>query len=790
MAVPPGAVAGVLDQAQRSSWQLAQEVWQESGVTWERTTPELADDEPAAGWFPDREPDSFERLTYARKNTSFPDSERADLEPSDPEPAASAWLADPETGAAESAGFEPATANAWSGYAELEDPDLDAPEPADSERATVSAWPGVQEPDDAEPGAPDQAGLEHLADEGFDDPGRAGVSPADTWFTGVGPADTRVAAAWSADRGPAEAEPLGLGPTAHQDFMRPGRTGGDAERRGAVRPNQPRPNPTRPGPIAGDLARDDAMPGSPGDAGRLGSRQAGHAQQPGSAWSEYPPNGFPGQAWPVGSGRVPLGAPVALDSQAAESVGLARPVSAAGPDGAEASGWVGGAPLSEPDELFRAWQGSVNQAAAGRGSWSVPRRAAAASRRRRALQVAAIGVPVAVIVTVGAGALMILTGKANEMLAVRADTGAPSSAAATGASAAQVGARPTAGGVPPAFVSAALSGYPGQRGAVTVASLMAAAGVTLAAGTADGHPAIWRRASNGSWALESAASLGAVTGSAGLTSVAHGPAGWIAVGATSDGRATEPVALASADGVRWQPVTALTTQAGTGTEFLGAAAGRSGYVVVGRQMVGGRTFAVLWYSADLRSWIADGNDGLDGRLQASTANAIAATADGFVAVGSHGAAQSMWTSPDGRHWQLSSVPTPAGAASATLRSVAASGTRVVAGGYAATRAGDIPVAVVSTDGGAQWRQIVLQSPDDLGVITALTATPDGFTAAGVVGRVGSQHAVTWTSPDGLTWSRPAQTAGGEITALAVAGTTVAGIAEQGTTPTLVALPTP
>ena len=34
---------------------------------------------------------------------------------------------------------------------------------------------------------------------------------------------------------------------------------------------------------------------------------------------------------------------------------------------------------------------------------------------------AAIGVPVVVIVTVGAGALMMLTGKANDMLAVRAD---------------------------------------------------------------------------------------------------------------------------------------------------------------------------------------------------------------------------------------------------------------------------------------------------------------------------------------------------------------------------------
>ena len=399
--------------------------------------------------------------------------------------------------------------------------------------------------------------------------------------------------------------------------------------------------------------------------------------------------------------------------------------------------------------------------------------------------------PVVVIVTVGAGALMMLTGKANDMLAVRADTGAASPAAtATGTSGTHVAARPTAGGVPPAFVRAALSGYPGQRGTVTVASMMAAAGVTMAVGTADGHPAIWRRASNGSWTLESAASLSAVTGSAGLASVTDGPAGWIAVGTTSDGSSTEPVVFASADGVQWQPVTSLTAQAGTGTEFLGAAASRSGYVAVGRQMVGGRTFAVLWYSADLRSWTSDFNDGLDGRLASSTANAITATADGFVAVGSHGADQSIWVSTDGQHWSLDSVSPPACAASATLSSVVASGANVVAGGYAATRAGDIPVVVVSADGGGQWRQVMLQAPDGLGLVTALTATPKGFTAAGVVGRGGAQHAVTWTSPDGLTWSSPAQAAGTEITALTLTGGTVAGTAEQGDTPTLVPLPAP
>ena len=53
-------VAALLDPAQRSSWQLAQEVWQESGVIWERAAPEIADVDPATGWLPDPQPPAFE----------------------------------------------------------------------------------------------------------------------------------------------------------------------------------------------------------------------------------------------------------------------------------------------------------------------------------------------------------------------------------------------------------------------------------------------------------------------------------------------------------------------------------------------------------------------------------------------------------------------------------------------------------------------------------------------------------------------------------------------------------
>src|ERR1700722_2207140 len=60
MTAPAGAVAGPLDRPPRCSWQLAQEVWQESGVIWERAASEIADVDPAGGWLADPQPLAFE----------------------------------------------------------------------------------------------------------------------------------------------------------------------------------------------------------------------------------------------------------------------------------------------------------------------------------------------------------------------------------------------------------------------------------------------------------------------------------------------------------------------------------------------------------------------------------------------------------------------------------------------------------------------------------------------------------------------------------------------------------
>jgi len=510
--------------------------------------------------------------------------------------------------------------------------------------------------------------------------------------------------------------------------------------------------------------------------------------QPEPAWSEQAP-GSSGESWPPdGHGQAVLSppdlAPPAAsgwqadtrwadsgragdwqhgdwqpgdwqpDQQPAPAFASAPTVTAAGSRG-----------LSEPDELYRAWQGSVRQASAG----GRPRTAAA--WRHQAWQVIRVGVPVAVVVTVGVGAIMMLTGKTGEMLDSRASQGSPA---------------PLANGRAVAF-----PGYPGQHGTVTVNAISTAGGTRLGVGSADGHPAIWRRTAGGAWSLVSASSPAVYQrpGTESLTSVAHGPAGWIAVGGAVSGTARRPVVVTSSDGVSWHAVGAAVF-ASPGAFVAGVTAGQHGYVIVGRQVGGGRTIAAMWWSADLRNWVRGSNGGLDGRLKSSTVFAVGAATTGFVAAGTHGGCHTIWTSADGRNWSPYDVPRPPGATDALLSQVAVNGTRVVTAGYAVGKAGDIPVVVASADGGRHWRQVLLPAPAGRGAVTALTAAGNGFIAAGQAGPAGAQHAVTWSSPDGLTWSAATPVNAGQITALSASGGTAFGTAQRAAGPSVVTFAAP
>ena len=111
----------------------------------------------------------------------------------------------------------------------------------------------------------------------------------------------------------------------------------------------------------------------------------------------------------------------------------------------------------------------------------------------------------------------------------------------------------------------------------------------------------------------------------GLTSVAHGSAGWLAVGGeggpagtaaqvgaagTSDSAtgpgSQQPIHVTSPDGRAWRPAAGAGPLAGPGFTLAGAAAGRSGYVVAGMRDVHGQPVAALWWSANLTTWVPQG----------------------------------------------------------------------------------------------------------------------------------------------------------------------------------------
>ncbi len=316
---------------------------------------------------------------------------------------------------------------------------------------------------------------------------------------------------------------------------------------------------------------------------------------------------------------------------------------------------------------------------------------------------------------------------------------------------------------------------------MAVNSTAVAGGLQVAVGSANGYPAVWQKTSGGAWTLVS--SLGLVAADPrlrALTSVTHGPAGWLAVGAPG------PVVLTSADGTIWGVAGGNITQDLAGVSAVAATSGPAGYVIVGKLVApGGGCVADVWWSPNLTSWTRahDVND----TTGSSQVLAVAADANGFVSVGSHDSQPAVWTTANGRSWETIVLPVPekgAGAATAVLQQVAIHGDTVVALGLATTGTGagasTVPFAELSADGGQDWQQVPFSSPGPDTVFTALTADAVGFTAAGLFGPPGQQNVAVWTSAAGVSW-KPSQSSGlngsegWQIDALAPSGSVVTGI---------------
>ena len=330
-----------------------------------------------------------------------------------------------------------------------------------------------------------------------------------------------------------------------------------------------------------------------------------------------------------------------------------------------------------------------------------------------------------------------------------------------------------------------LAGIPGGSiPELAVNGLAVAAGQQIAVGSAEGYPAVWRKASGGSWSLATSLSqVSAVTGLEALTGVTHGSSGWLAVGAPG------PVVMTSADGTTWQPATGPGSIAAdlAGVSAVAAAAGPHGYIIVGKLVApGGSCVADVWWTPNLIVWSRahDVND-VTGSSQVL---AVAADAHGFVSAGSHNGKPAVWTTTDGTTWTTIVLPVPAGASSAVLQQIAISGNRVVALGQATTPAGTVPIAELSVNGGSSWQQVPFSSPGPDTAFTALTASSGGFTAVGQFGQPGQQQVAAWTSATGISWA-PApigglsgsQTGGSyQISALAPSGNAVTGVGSLAT----------
>jgi len=301
------------------------------------------------------------------------------------------------------------------------------------------------------------------------------------------------------------------------------------------------------------------------------------------------------------------------------------------------------------------------------------------------------------------------------------------------------------GGVRPVSLAAIPGGTVPE---LAVNGLAVAAGQQIAVGSSEGFPAVWRRASGGSWALvTSLPQVSAYSGLRALTGVTHGSSGWLAVGAPG------PVVMTSADGTAWRSAAGPGSISSdlAGVAAVAAAAGPRGYVIVGKLVApGGDCVADVWWSPNLTAWARahDVNDATG----SSQVLAAAADARGFVSVGSHNGKPAVWITTDGTTWTTIVLPVPAGASAAVLQQIAITGDRVAALGQATTPAGIVPFAEFSADGGSRWRQVPFSSPGPDTTFTALTASSAGFTAAGQFGQPGQQQVAAWTSAAGTSWT--------------------------------------
>ena len=151
-----------------------------------------------------------------------------------------------------------------------------------------------------------------------------------------------------------------------------------------------------------------------------------------------------------------------------------------------------------------------------------------------------------------------------------------------------------------------------------------------------------------------AALVSAQPGLTALTSITHGPDGWLAIGPRG------PVGYTSADGTTWHPAPAQIITGLGHPVAVAAAAGPAGYAIGGKVIApGGSCVADVWWSPDLIHWTHahDVNDATG----SSQVLSVAADSRGFISAGSHDGQPAspahVWRAPRSRGFQAASALT-------------------------------------------------------------------------------------------------------------------------------------
>ena len=226
--------------------------------------------------------------------------------------------------------------------------------------------------------------------------------------------------------------------------------------------------------------------------------------------------------------------------------------------------------------------------------------------------------------------------------------------------------------------------------------------------------------------------------------------GFVAVGVQQP--PAQAIAFGSRDGRTWAPIAGF--PAGAGSTAIAAVGTATATVVVGSNHDGAMTWASSasgWSGAPRQASILV-------PYAAGAMTSVIAFGGGFVAGGYRDdplagtASAAIWHSADGLVWTLDAASVFAGGR--ILGLAAEGGTLVAVGTSGDPNYG--PVGAWRWTQADGWQRATIL-PDDGGAMRAVVGSPRGFVAVGLDAH--DAGARTWTSPDGMTWTAaPDQTA--------------------------------